>query len=153
MSPENLNFWRPGEITWKWILQVSRMLVKTVRCFSASSPPAGLPQLVSALTFRLELSGTSHLRPENLLNSELGKHLCWRWWTSQLQRNSISYMALQSPWWLHGEEFTCQCRRCRFNPWFRKIPWRRKWQPTPVSCLGNPMDRGAWGATVHGVTK
>jgi len=21
------------------------------------------------------------------------------------------------------------------------------------SCLGNPMDRGAWGATVHGVTK
>ena len=22
--------------------------------------------------------------------------------------------------------------RCRFNPWVRKIPWRRKWQPTPV---------------------
>ena len=21
------------------------------------------------------------------------------------------------------------------------------------SCLGNPMDRGAWGATVHGITK
>ena len=21
----------------------------------------------------------------------------------------------------------------RFNPWVRKIPWRRKWQPTPVS--------------------
>ena len=20
----------------------------------------------------------------------------------------------------------------RFNPWVRKIPWRRKWQPTPV---------------------
>ena len=29
----------------------------------------------------------------------------------------------------------CQCRRhrrCRFDPWVRKIPWRRKWQPTPV---------------------
>ena len=24
------------------------------------------------------------------------------------------------------------CRRSRFNPWVRKIPWRRKWQPTPV---------------------
>ena len=24
------------------------------------------------------------------------------------------------------------CRRSGFNPWFRKIPWRRKWQPTPV---------------------
>ena len=27
-------------------------------------------------------------------------------------------------------------------PGFGKIPWRRKQQPTPVSCLGNPMDRG-----------
>ena len=27
---------------------------------------------------------------------------------------------------------TCQCRRYRFNTWLRKIPRRRKWQPTPV---------------------
>ena len=33
------------------------------------------------------------------------------------------------------------------------IPWRRKWQPTPVFCLENPKDRGAWQATVYGVTK
>ena len=25
--------------------------------------------------------------------------------------------------------------------------------PLQYSCLGNPMDRGAWKATVHGVTK
>ena len=25
--------------------------------------------------------------------------------------------------------------------------------PLQYSCLGNPMDRGAWGATVYGVTK
>ena len=34
-----------------------------------------------------------------------------------------------------GKEPTCQCRRqkrCRFNSWVGKIPWRRKWQPTPV---------------------
>ena len=24
------------------------------------------------------------------------------------------------------------CRRCGFNPWVRKIPWTRKWQPAPV---------------------
>ena len=29
----------------------------------------------------------------------------------------------------------------------------KKWQPTPISCLGNPMDRGAWEATVQGVVK
>ena len=31
-----------------------------------------------------------------------------------------------------------------FDPWVRKIPWRRTWQPTPVFFLGNPMGRGAW---------
>ena len=36
------------------------------------------------------------------------------------------------PWWLSGEEPACQHRRCRFNPWVRKIPWRRKWQPSAV---------------------
>ena len=29
-----------------------------------------------------------------------------------------------------------QCRRPGFNPWVRKIPWRRKWQPTPVFLPG-----------------
>ena len=27
-------------------------------------------------------------------------------------------------------------RERRFNPWVRKIPWRRKWQPTTVFLLG-----------------
>jgi len=34
------------------------------------------------------------------------------------------------------KEPTFQCRRHRFNPWVRKIPWRRKWQPTPIFLLG-----------------
>ena len=34
------------------------------------------------------------------------------------------------------ERIHLQCRRPRFNPWVRKIPWRRKWQPTPVSLPG-----------------
>ena len=33
------------------------------------------------------------------------------------------------------------------------IHWRRKWQPTPVFLPEQPMDRGTWRATVHGVTK
>ena len=40
-----------------------------------------------------------------------------------------------------------------FDPWVRKIPWRRQWQPTKVFLLGNPMDRGVWQATVHRVAK
>ena len=26
--------------------------------------------------------------------------------------------------------------RLGFNPWVRKIPWKRKWQPTPVFLPG-----------------
>ena len=26
--------------------------------------------------------------------------------------------------------------RCKFNPWVRKVPWRRKWQPTPALLPG-----------------
>ena len=31
---------------------------------------------------------------------------------------------------------TSQCWRPRFNSWVGKIPWRRKWQPTPVVLPG-----------------
>ena len=51
---------------------------------------------------------------------------------------------------------TCQywiSKRHGFNAWVRNIPWRSAWQPTPVFCLENPTDRGAWQATVHGITK
>ena len=34
----------------------------------------------------------------------------------------------------------------------RKIPWRRKWQPTQYSYLENSMGREPWWATVHEVT-
>ena len=55
------------------------------------------------------------------------------------------------PWCLSGKESTCQCKRLGFDPWVRKIPWRRKWQPTPVFLPGE--SHGAWQATVHGVAK
>ena len=35
-----------------------------------------------------------------------------------------------------GKSVCLQCRRPGFNPWVRKIPWRRKWQPTPVLLPG-----------------
>ena len=44
-------------------------------------------------------------------------------------------------------------KRCGFDPWVRKIPWRRAWQPIPVFLPENPMDRGAWWATVHRITE
>ena len=52
-----------------------------------------------------------------------------------------------------GKESTCQCRRPEFDPWVGKIPWSRERLPTQYSCLQKSTDRGAWQATVHGVTK
>ena len=40
------------------------------------------------------------------------------------------------PRWLSGNEPACQCRRLPFDPWVRNVPWRRKWQPTPVFLPG-----------------
>ena len=40
-----------------------------------------------------------------------------------------------------------------FDLWVGKIPWTRQWHPLQYSCLGNPMDRGDWWATVRGVPK
>ena len=45
------------------------------------------------------------------------------------------------PRWLSGKEPTCQCRRHGFNSWAGKIPWRRKWQPTPVFLPGQSHGR------------
>ena len=39
----------------------------------------------------------------------------------------------------HGQETAFQCwrhKRCYFDPWIGKIPWRRAWQPTPVFLPG-----------------
>ena len=38
------------------------------------------------------------------------------------------------PRWCSGKDSACQCRKLKrggFHPWVGKIPWRRKWQPTP----------------------
>ena len=62
--------------------------------------------------------------------------------------------ALELPRWPSGEESACQYKICRnfgFDPWVRKIPWRRTWQPTPVFLPGksygqkNLSGYGPWG--------
>ena len=43
------------------------------------------------------------------------------------------------PKWPTGKESAGQCRRCKrhmFDPWVRKIPWSRKWHPTPITLPG-----------------
>ena len=37
-----------------------------------------------------------------------------------------------------------RCRRHEFDPWVRKIPWRKKWQLTPVFLSGKSHGQRAW---------
>ena len=62
------------------------------------------------------------------------------------------------PRWLSGEIFAWQCGRwgsCKFEPWIGQIPWRRKWQPTPVFLPGkfhgqrNLVGSSPWGHRVQ----
>ena len=53
-------------------------------------------------------------------------------------------------WWLSGKEFT---GKYKLDLWVRKIPREGNGNTLQYSYLGNPMDRGAWWATVHKVTK
>ena len=55
-------------------------------------------------------------------------------------------------WWISDKEVPCQCRRCGFDPWVGKIPWRREWQPTPVS-LPWTFDGQTSLVDYHGVAK
>ena len=80
------------------------------------------------------------LSPETVLS---------RWpWTSSLQNyeiiNAFCFKQIiflwqpcyYLPWWISDRESACQCRSPRLDPWVGKLPWRRKWQPTPVFLPG-----------------
>ena len=66
-------------------------------------------------------------------------------------------MITEENWWLHlwlrWLRIHLQCKRPGFEPWVGKIPGEGNGNPLQYSCLGNPMDRGAWWATIHGVAK
>ena len=63
----------------------------------------------------------------------------------------LIYLSLGLLWWLRGLSVCLQCARPGFDPWVGKIPWRRKWQPTPVFLPGeshgwrNLVGYSPWG--------
>ena len=51
-----------------------------------------------------------------------------------------------------GKESVCKAgdKRSRFDPWVRKIPWRRAWQPTPVFLPGESYGQRRLGLQTIG---
>ena len=71
-------------------------------------------------------------------------------WEEKLEKQGVTDQMLTtlSHWYQYyiwasqvaqWQRICCQCRSCErhgLDPWVRKIPWRRKWQPTPVCWPG-----------------
>ena len=57
------------------------------------------------------------------------------------------------PQWLSSKESTCIAGDIDLIPRSGRFPGAGHGNPLQYSCLENPRDRGAWRATVHGVTK
>ena len=62
-------------------------------------------------------------------------------------------LLLELPRWLSDKKSACQWRRCGSSPWVGTIPGEGNGNPLQYSYLENPMDRGAWRVTVHGLQK
>ena len=52
-----------------------------------------------------------------------------------------------------GRSSACNAEDPGSIPGSGRSPEERNGNPLQYSCLENPMDRGAWWATVHGVTR
>ena len=57
------------------------------------------------------------------------------------------------PSWHSGKESACSTQDTGLIPGSGRFPGGGNGTPVQYSCLENLMDRGAWQATVHGVTK
>ena len=52
-----------------------------------------------------------------------------------------------------GKESACDVGNPALIPGLGRSPGKGNGNPLQYSCLKNPIDRGAWWATIHGVTK
>jgi len=63
------------------------------------------------------------------------------------------YCLLCFPGGSDGKESACKAGDLGLIPEFGRSPGEGNGNPLQYSCLENSMDRGAWQAIVHGVTK
>ena len=64
---------------------------------------------------------------------------------------SLVYSGL--PFGSDGDDSACNARDLGSIPGSGRSPGEGRGNPLQYSCLGNPMDREAWWATVHGAAK
>ena len=71
----------------------------------------------------------------------------------RLKNNGYAFLSKGLPRWLSGKESTCNAGDVGSIPGLGRSPGGGHDNPLQYSCLENPMDRGAWWATVLGIAK
>ena len=57
------------------------------------------------------------------------------------------------PWWISGKESALDTEDVGLIPGLGRSPGEGNGNPILYCCMGNPMDRGAWRAIVHGAAE
>ena len=103
----------------------------------------------------------------SVVHHHLGKWISWLLFENQLTIQLSVYfwtpffpssvgLSLGFPGGANGKESTCQCRSTKDKgsiPGLESSLGEGNSYPLQYSCLGNPMDRGAWWVTAHGIKK
>ena len=73
--------------------------------------------------------------------------------TCSLHKVPWSFVPMGFPGGLDGKESACKMGDLGSVPELGRFPGEGNGHPLQCSCLEDPMDRGTWWATVHGVTE
>ena len=66
--------------------------------------------------------------------------------------DNVSHVIWGFPGGSDGKEPVCNAEDLGLIPGSEKAPGEGTGNPLQYSCLGNPMERRAWPATIHGIT-
>jgi len=105
-----------------------------------------------------EASNSPSLRDPPIVLIMLGKKERWEKneipFTVEIAPREPNFHPLLSTTGIFIFPLRLQCRGPRFDPWVKKVPLEKGMAThSSIPAWRNPMDRGAWRATVHGVAK
>ena len=146
----------------EWSLQIQQTDLLS-SCFSLLSFPPFLLSILSPffhLSFSLFLCFTQNLQTASSLSS-IYVHVKIPWTEDPGGLQSMRSQRVTHDWVLHwgfpggsnSTEFVYKAVDLGLIPGSGRSPGEGNGNPLQYSCLENPMNRGAWWATVHGVTK
>ena len=133
----------------------SSIITKSVKstnacpCYNIDKPQKCYKYILKSIDYKIPLIWNVHKRETNRDRKWVSDHsqFEWEWKVTRDFCGDGNNKFTRKCWILHINMATYICGVCM---WYSG---EGNGKPLQYSCLGNPMDRGTRGATVHGVTK